>query len=458
MDLPDADSLLLAYLDDSVVSVGDVSSRSASLASNSSLASTIDASESLFSPPQLGAVIKAFCLINGLLITLRFPPDDHTNPWMYRDDMGGQSHHRWDLRNTIMLLSRHSTCSNGMKPRPMCRNCVMKSVWRRECCDPENTFFILNIAHPDRCTSVLNDIMLHCERVSDGDALLYVKHVPKAHVMRKRPLDSDARERRTERLRKQVLGSASAQIDANCLSLSRLNESNAFIDEMSDALGLYPVDSTPSEKSGDPAAKNASSPLPLGSVMQHKDPPFEDVPKAEPTAQDDSAFKISDSQTAGAYEALIVHLMEYDSRMHLTITEDQFAAIQRNYPLMFSVNATLVQSHILGHLLHTLGIATEPNLMIKSVLPIWIARARARFSADSNIGIGFFNSPSLDVFLMLRDEPVIPSSISSDRHVISNSPVPSAVQGVDPILVAYFVDAVNDGLVDGNSIIPLACI
>ena len=142
---PDTDQLLLAYLhgvEDGAPLGGGATRLEERSDSALSLASTI-AFDAAPAAPTAPRVIKAFCPFNQLFVTIPFPNED--DGWVYRYDIGGQSQHRWDFEGALALLSRHSTCKKAIEMRRPCRNCIMKDIWRRECTEPENAFFICSI-------------------------------------------------------------------------------------------------------------------------------------------------------------------------------------------------------------------------------------------------------------------------------------------------------------------------
>ena len=76
-------------------------------------------------------LIEVFCTFNGWIVRIEYPSSQ--NGWTYRADLGGHSQHRWEFGNVMILMARHRTCGNAVFPGELCRNCVMKTVWRCEC-------------------------------------------------------------------------------------------------------------------------------------------------------------------------------------------------------------------------------------------------------------------------------------------------------------------------------------
>ena len=106
------------------------------------------------------------------MVTISFPTEE--NGWVYRYDIGGQSQHRWDFEDALVLLSRHSTCKKAIEMRRPCRNCIMKDIWRRECTEPENAFFLCTPSTAKDPTPSLNKLMVHCDSVPPELAKLWI--------------------------------------------------------------------------------------------------------------------------------------------------------------------------------------------------------------------------------------------------------------------------------------------
>jgi hypothetical protein len=159
---PDSDQLFLAYLhcargNDALTGTGErLDERSDSAMS---LASTIAFD---IPPTTVDAhprhLIKAFCAFNGLFVTIAFPSE--ADGWVYRYDLGGQSQHRWDYDDSIVLLNRHTLPARRplFEEKMICRNCVMKDDWRRECMRPENAFFICSMSATKDPTDAVNKV------------------------------------------------------------------------------------------------------------------------------------------------------------------------------------------------------------------------------------------------------------------------------------------------------------
>ena len=111
--------------------------------------------------------VEAFCTFNNMSIVLEYPRE--YNGWVYRPEVGGHSQHRWDMANAVSVIARHSTCKKAISVRNPCRNCVMKKIWRRECIDPCNSFFVKAIGTVDDCISSLMPFVYDSTPLSQGE-------------------------------------------------------------------------------------------------------------------------------------------------------------------------------------------------------------------------------------------------------------------------------------------------
>lgn len=132
--------------------------------------------------------VQAFCTFNGMAVVIEYPREH--NGWVYRPEYGGHSQHRWDMRNAVSVVARHSTCKKAIVPRETCRNCIMKKIWRRECIDPCNFFFIKAIGDVEDCTAVLATLVVDSSGLEKSDVARLVMHVPKPPTSRRRNDDT----------------------------------------------------------------------------------------------------------------------------------------------------------------------------------------------------------------------------------------------------------------------------
>ena len=140
--------------------------------------------------------VQAFCTFNGMAVIIEYPREH--NGWVYRPEYGGHSQHRWDMRNALSVVARHSTCKKAIVPRETCRNCIMKKIWRRECCTPCNSFFIKAIGDVEDYISVLAALVIDSSGLAKPDVARLVMHIPKPPTARRRNDGTD----RASRMRK----------------------------------------------------------------------------------------------------------------------------------------------------------------------------------------------------------------------------------------------------------------
>lgn len=432
---PDPDQLLLAYLHgvgDGAPLDGGESRLEERSDSALSLASTI-AFDAPPAAPSTPRVIKAFCSFNQLFVTIPFPNED--DGWVYRYDIGGQSQHRWDFEGTLVLLSRHSTCKKAIEVRRPCRNCVMKDIWRRECTEPENAFFLCAITASKDPTPALNKLIVECDSVPPELAKLYQDHVPKLNSARKRRFDEDTKRKQLARMITQI----GARDRSNALQPNEPAEVDDFMHLIGDALGmndgtsqgLAHVDSYESE---------LADLAPLQAVHQHAAPP------ATPSS--------SCSDIIAAYGTLLG--LFGSSNKCASVATEFVCKLQADFPAIFSADALSVPCDALTALLRRIGVVLHaPMLLAKSIFPPWMARLKSRCrESPVQVSLGFYRAPSCSIHAEFCASSTSPSFISSGRHRV-DEPYPFSGSLSNTILVLYIVDPSNS-LVAGNDILPIA--
>lgn len=86
-------------------------------------------------------IITAFVLGEDASIEMHYPAVE--NGWTHRPDLSHASVHRWDYGDRIRLVARHTSCTNSVRASTtLCRNCVMKKVWRKQCTNVKNQYYI----------------------------------------------------------------------------------------------------------------------------------------------------------------------------------------------------------------------------------------------------------------------------------------------------------------------------
>lgn len=425
------DSLLLAYLQASDENIHQDLATEGRSDSALSLASTIDALHSPSAPPVAPPLlIKTFCTMNGLFLTIEMPNLTSNDGWVYRNDLGGQSHHRWEYKKTLILLSRHTTCKKAIDVRRPCRNCMMKEVWRRECTEPENTFFLCPMGAADDLTPAMNEIMLDCAPATPEQVAIYSKNVPKISVTRKRPFDEATKDKQIFKLHQQILSRRRAE--------NRNDISNATIDAdfynlVGDALGLDRCDSNDSELAM------------LGA-------PPDMFPATSPIAQSMTSLETPCDDLCVAYEAL-VNMFLKSSTTEVVMTSDVIAQMQHDFPRIYRTDAATEQSAVLADALFMLNVNAQNSLMMKAIFPTWMSRLRSRCaSGPIKLGLGFYHAPSAAIFQDICSNAAVTHFMASGHHRIDS---PTVVAASLTILVIYVMDA-KRSLIAGNDILPLS--
>jgi hypothetical protein len=431
---PDTDQLLLAYLhgvdDGAPLDGGElrIEERSDSALS---LASTI-AFDAAPSAPIAPRVIRAFCPFNQLIVTIPFPNED--DGWVYRYDIGGQSQHRWDFEGTLALLSRHSTCKKTIEMRRPCRNCIMKDIWRRECTQPENAFFLCAIVASKDPTPALNKLIVECDSVPPDMVKLYQAHMPKLNSARKRRFDEETKRKQLARMITQI--GARDRLDAP------QNEPAEVVDDfmhlIGDALGMNGT-TTQGLTHVDSYDSELADLAPLQAVDDSAAPP--------------PAIPNTCSDIAAAYGTL---LGLFSSNKRASVCTDFIRKLQTDFPAVFSADAMTVPCDALTALLQRIGVVLNaPMLLAKSIFPPWMARLKSRCrESPVQVSLGFYRAPSCSIHAEFCTSSTTPSFISSGRHRV-DEPYSFSGSLSCTILVLYIVDPCNS-LVAGNDILPIA--
>lgn len=479
---------LLAYLDDSALGTfGGLDSlpvsacvdRSDSALSNLSNASTAPFSARDRQDPRETLLVKAFCVPSGTLVDMPFPLSAHG--WIYRYEMCGHTQLRWDLQNTpVVLIAKHNTCMKSAFQRSACRNCIMKAIWRRECIDPDDIFFLFFPAeHTQQLAPVLNMFVLNTHDVSPKHIVAYSKSVPKTALSRKRTLDDDSQ--RAQMLKVEamlVLRLSALQMRDDAMLPNAIEEQGAasLFDMLGDALGVgisLPYEYTSAHVTVPAVAVSASEAL--ATVASGAGQPNSPIlatpvrgdavnPKADTTTRSTTPslplLPMPDSQLAQAYNALIDRLVDYDARMCVKLSLTSVDDILSKYSDIYALVPRNESSQSLTHLLRIMGITGDAGLMLKSIFPTWLARVRNRMKDERTtvVRLGLYTAPSVSIFTEMCNLNTIPGFIASGKHRIDSDT--RRVQAnlppqVRPILVACIG---ADGLVCGNEMLPLACV
>lgn len=116
-------------------------------------------------------VVFAKCVV-------RVPSPMANGTWYYRIH-GTQPF--WEY-NGLILLRRHSTCQRAVFPRPWCRNCNHRKLWRRECEQPDDTYYILSAVNTALALAVLREITILTIPTTVAQQAAFIHSVPKTFV------------------------------------------------------------------------------------------------------------------------------------------------------------------------------------------------------------------------------------------------------------------------------------
>ena len=354
-------------------------------------------------------LIEVFCTFNGWIVRIEYPTPQ--NGWTYRADLGGHSQHRWEFGNIMILMARHSTCGRAVFPRDLCRNCVMKTVWRRECIEPCNTFYLQAMHTVQTCIDALRPLVHDAIAASEVKAAVYLAHAPKPNVARKRVNDSQdklARMVKYECALRQSLMQGQGGILVHDTPRSFLAELRSEL-ERKDAGSAIPPMHTESESS--------APVLPmLGSFLQSVSPPpitshipsFEQstscfVPSpqrvviaspspnraisgpvmssagilmAQPVRTLRSALpppRVVTHDAVAAYDAFLQKLVAFDiTTKTVVLHHSELLRFLADYPNMKTPYSMLVSSDKLTRILQSFGVQSSSQVLVKSTLSDWI--------------------------------------------------------------------------------------
>lgn len=409
---------------------GDMSRSSSEL----SLATTAIASP----PPAM--TIQAFCTFNGWFVKLQYPNEG--NGWSYRADLGGQSVHRWEYGNSIVLMARHSTCGRAVIPRSLCRNCEMKQVWRVKCCEPCDTFFILPAGSTSLCVSALQPLIFSAKAATAQEYSMYTRCAPKASLTRKRGNDSEERInrmlRRETALRYQIGGGTEPNEDERPL-----------LEQLEDAL-LTSIGGT----------NHQAEQLVLPSMTTGTLPTVGDSvgPISVNMLRAPSLSQLScQRDTRSAYNILLTILSAQGASVKLAT----IAQIGSSHPLIKSTQPLREPNVCLDRLVQPFNITTTKPLMLilKSLLATWITTmSTTNASADHIVlHVGFYAPPSTNVYNDLCNNNVLPPFLLQAMHRVETYLSKLKTRpNVPPFMVVYFNP--NGQMVHGTHMLPLCSI
>ena len=387
--------------------------------------------------------IQAFCTFNGWIVTIAYPSE--SVGWIYRADMGGHSQHRWEYADALILTARHSTCIRAMIPKPTCRNCIMKTVWRRECIDPCNTFYIQPMSNVAICVDALQPLVIAAVQATAVEATQYMKHAPKLSSMRKRvAADSDdkiIRMLRLERnLRMSLMGATSptTMVSANSLNTDLYD----MLDEVMDI---------PPKPDVLVSSSNTAIVVP---TVRNLPPP--NVVRASTLIGSPTRH----GTVVDSYNSLIERFVDYDCDKKVMFTREQIQSSFSNHARLFMPNAMLATSIPLDHLFLTMGIAGNSQLLVKSCLAAWMRRLSETDGDPVAVYIGFYVAPTLNIYRELYMSALLPTFVTQSSHRMEHDydcARARAKAEVSPVLAAYFSPTVAS-MVSGMNLLPLGVI
>lgn len=363
--------------------------------------------------------VKAFCSFNMYVVELFYP--DASTGWVYRADIGGPSHHRWEYGDTIFLTSRHTTCTKGIVPRDPCRNCVMKSVWRRECIEPCNVFYIDPQRSAEACLFALQSLALSAVKATPSEVTQYTLFAPKPSSMRKRSLDTTDKivrnARSLENLRQSVSGSTVPFEDEEEAELPK-----------------------PVQPSIMPVATTVIAPSPQRPTSLLPASPHRHI------------------TVACAYERLIFHLHQINTACAVSVPLASFRMLVAQHAPTFVEHSMLARLPALDKLAQLMGVPDSMQLFLKAIFSGWLRILCDTFYTDSaaDVYVGFYVPPTIGFYRDLYNESLMPAIIAQSSHRIDScyaTAVARCKVDVKPVLMAYFLP--NGHMVKGRHMLPL---
>lgn len=438
-----------------------------------------------FPPWASGAfLIEVFCTFNGWIVRLEYPSND--NGWSYRADLGGHSQHRWEYGNVLILMARHSTCGRAVFPRELCRNCVMKTVWRRECIDPCNTFYLQAMNTVQAAIDVLRPLVYEATEATDTQVAQYMKCAPKASVARKRVNDSAEKMSRMlkyeQNLRESLCATGSGVFSARPRTLvdelaEELDKKDAaaslpmpqllpsaaspIMPSLAVGLSAFSADLSGDAKLPAPSPKRvvvSATPSPVH-VVKPLVTNQEGVVVAETVSSTQTPVPQPrllppPSQAADAYEALLDKLLDFDA--NLSIDSSFVASLKIRFPHMHSTHSLVSVSPNLDALMKSLGVHGSCQLMMKGMFCDWVDSV-CRLADGARLFVGFYVPPSPSLFQDLYKLSQLPPFVSNATHrvedTIASAAVRAASNGTRPVLIAYFGG--SRPMIPGSHLLPL---
>jgi hypothetical protein len=422
------------------------SSSSLSSGSIESNASTVDTEVMTQSQTLYGAdlVLDAYCLVNGWMVRIHYP--DPSKGWVFRYDVSGHAQMRWDYQSSLMLLLRHSTCMKALVSRHPCRNCEMKDIWRRECADPCNSFYIQSLNEPKACLVALQKIILDAEKATPETIAIRMAGAPKINNNRKRSSIDESRKRymmkQEQKLIMHLLNKRSSTSIMADVSMIDINEDHSLMSMLGHALGL---DEDACGQNG--ARVEESGIVAIGEEAKEYLDTFD--------MQDESAPLTPMEQILAGYEML---MGAFATTTSISVSTSFFTNILDKYNLMHMSVVQAMANDVLNQLLCKMLLdVASPLLLVKSLFPTWLVRVRAADDETVCLRLGFYTAPSSSIYNEMLHSRVLPEFlVRGSHHIESNHSVAKALAptGVKPVLV--IVRTAEGGLLArGLDILPL---
>ena len=405
------------------------SSTDARSPSNLSLDSSISTLVTDTSNP---VTISAFCVANGLVLNLSYPTE--RNGWQYRFDIGSRSQHRWDFNNLLIMYVRTSDCKKQSVALP-CRNCVMKSKWRRDCERPFYLWYVDTMYRTQAAIDELRDQTLTwcCPEQVTVDK--YMSDLPKFSLKRKQKIACEWQHVMDLERRHTGFSYQTSPVE----ELVYKTDTSVLCNIVSEALAIHNCVDEPSGGAVDEPTSVSRADAPV------------------PSSSEGRASPQVNGGLQAAYEAFLSSFSHKDTTGCIRMPHPALVSLLRSYSGVYVYYSGEVWSDALRALL---GGRVTCRLMLKSVFATWIGRAISRSSSSADrtalISIGYYVAPESTVFLDIVRLPVLPLDFASCSHRVHASlagvPIPPLVH---PILVAVLS---REPVVLSVDILPLSVI
>ena len=357
----------------------------------------------------------------------------------------------------------------------------MKAVWRRECIDPCNTFYIQAMQTAQACIDALQPMVYSATQVPSHHMTVYLKSAPKPNMTRKRVLDCEDKMKRMLQLEQNLRRNLLANAQDRQGHFERKNENENLLEVIGsvlDASSAGTCQPVVHDELNHPVALTGASPLTQKSPIV----PRVIVPSPQREASTRSAMSntrvppspLKAAETRGsrkplsgdadivyAYDNLVTLLVDYDSKQRVDLRIRDVCDIINDHPNMFTTQSTANSSAALDHIFLTLAISGMPILLVKSLLPMWLARLRASVGDAESVSVqlGFYVASSPSVYRAMYDDAMLPACVTTDVHSIESDFCVAqrrALVGVQPVFVVFPTGDASK--VPGSHMLPLAVV